>query len=136
MFYDLRSLSLGSRAAGLDALVERGYRTTQDLLETFYSPGQPLLTEVMRDSQDVLRTWVSRADLMRVWGIGAIYAALLQLSGVESLDQLIAAEPAEVSSNLSIVNDSIRLTMRSPSASRVRRWIEYAEQLPLYGLHR
>lgn len=133
MFYDLRSLSLGPTGGALAALIDLGYRTTEDLLEAYFSPlGRETLAEV-EIAEDVLRTLVSRADLMRVRGIGTVYATLLQLSGVESVDSLMAADPWSLSSTLSAFNDTIQISRRPPSAKRIDNWIAYSEQLPRYS---
>lgn len=73
--------------------------------------------------------WARRADIMRVRGIGAEYATILEAIGIISLTDLCRWEPVGLMAALVEANTAKRLVRRLPSGSMVGEWLVSATQL-------
>jgi predicted flap endonuclease-1-like 5' DNA nuclease len=71
-----------------------------------------------------------RADLIRIKGIGAIFADMLELLGVDRLGRLARQDPAELHRALLELNAAERFARRAPTPDEVRHWIAQARVLP------
>ena len=71
-----------------------------------------------------------RADLSRIKGIGAIFADMLELLGVDRVVRLARQDPAGLHRALLELNAAERFARRAPTPAEVRRWIEQARDLP------
>jgi predicted flap endonuclease-1-like 5' DNA nuclease len=71
-----------------------------------------------------------RADLTRIKGIGAIFADMLELLGVDRSVRLARQDPAELHRALVDLNAALRLARRAPTAEEVEHWIAQARSLP------
>jgi predicted flap endonuclease-1-like 5' DNA nuclease len=91
--------------------------------------GRRRLADSCAVSVGQLTTWMHQADLMRVSGIGSEFGQLLEVSGVESVEQLSARDPENVAHLLHRVNSERRLTRTAPSIKTVAKWIERARAM-------
>ena len=73
--------------------------------------------------------WVNHADLYRIDGVGSEYADLLEAAGVDSVVELAARNPANLTEQLAKVNDDKHLVRALPGESQVAGWIEQAKGL-------
>jgi len=73
---------------------------------------------------------VCRADLTRIKGIGAIFADMLEMLGVDRTGRLARQEPSELHQALSRFNATQRLARRAPTPEEVQDWIAQARILP------
>jgi predicted flap endonuclease-1-like 5' DNA nuclease len=73
---------------------------------------------------------VCRADLTRIKGIGAIFADMLEMLGVDRTARLARREPRELHRALSQFNATERLARRAPTPEEVQDWIAQARTLP------
>lgn len=73
--------------------------------------------------------WARRADIMRVRGIGAEYATLLEAVGIITLTDLCRWEPVDLMAALVEANTAKRFVRRLPSESMVDDWLVSAAQL-------
>jgi predicted flap endonuclease-1-like 5' DNA nuclease len=73
---------------------------------------------------------VRRADLARVKGIGAIFADMLELIGVDEVATLAQQDPAGLHRRLYELNATERLARRAPTPEEVQDWITQARALP------
>ena len=73
---------------------------------------------------------VRRADLARVKGVGAIFADMLELIGVDQVSTLAEQDPLALRSRLSELNAAERLARRAPTPEEVQQWITQARDLP------
>jgi predicted flap endonuclease-1-like 5' DNA nuclease len=73
---------------------------------------------------------VRRADLARIKGIGAIFADMLEMIGVDEVAALARQEPADLHSRLYHLNAVERLARRAPTPEEVQDWIAQARALP------
>jgi predicted flap endonuclease-1-like 5' DNA nuclease len=78
----------------------------------------------------VLLRLTCRADLARVKGIGAIFADMLELVGVDRVANLARHEPARLYGILQDLNAAERFARRAPTQEEVVDWIAQARSLP------
>lgn len=76
-----------------------------------------------------LQLWVHHADLLRVRGVGAEYAALLVEAGVDTLRDLRRRNPTALLAKIIGMNGSQKVVDRLPTESMVENWISAAGDL-------
>ncbi len=77
-----------------------------------------------------LATWVNVVDLFRVRGLNTEHALLLDGVGVHGVNDLAAANPANLTEELNKINQEAGLLAEAPSLAEVSHWIGQAQQLP------
>ena len=111
-------------------LIGAGVLTTGALLRRAATPaGRQHLAAQSGIAVSEIAEWVNRADLMRVPGIGADYAALLDAAGVGSLQDLAFRPPDRLYARLLELNASRKLVRRPPSLNAVEKWVAHARDL-------
>ncbi len=111
-------------------LLAAGVRNTDELLERCATDeGMRELASNSATSVMQLTAWKHQADLMRVSGIGSEFGQLLEVSGVESVEQLAKREPENVVHLLHRVNSERKLTRAVPSIKTVSKWITRAKEM-------
>jgi predicted flap endonuclease-1-like 5' DNA nuclease len=115
-----------------DRLRAAGIRTTEALLDAAKGPRERkrLAEEVGLDEKRIL-SWANAADRMRIKGIGADYASLLQAAGVDTVKELRYRSPAKLARRMAEVNAKRKLARVLPSDRAVERWIDQAKKLQL-----
>jgi len=78
----------------------------------------------------LLLEWVNHIDLMRIRGVGAEYADLLEAAGVDSPVELAQRSPARLAQLLAETNGHHPLVRRVPSEKVLAGWISEARTLP------
>jgi predicted flap endonuclease-1-like 5' DNA nuclease len=73
---------------------------------------------------------VRRADLARIKGVGAIFADMLEMIGVDQVAVLAGQDSGDLHSRLHELNTAERLARRSPTPDEVQQWIAQARALP------
>jgi predicted flap endonuclease-1-like 5' DNA nuclease len=120
----------GVEPAQAAALQAAGISTTQALLKKAGNPqGRESLAGMLHVSPTRVLDWVNRADLMRIRGVGAQYADLLEAAGVDSVKELAQRRPDNLYLKLTEVNERKRLVRRPPSEHELRVWIATAQRL-------
>ena len=76
-----------------------------------------------------LQVWVHHADLLRVRGVGAEYAALLVEAGVDTLRDLRRRNPTALLAKIIGMNGSQKVVDRLPTEAMVENWISAASEL-------
>lgn len=123
------------KIAGIGPVVARklataDIRTTDALLTACNGRRQRrLLSERTGLPERQLQRFVNMADLMRIRGIGADFAELLDASGVRTVRDLSRRRSVNLAAKMSTVNTARKLSRRAPSASMVARWIAQAREL-------
>ncbi len=114
------------------AKLERiGIRNSDDLMRRCASrAGRAVVAAETGIAEAVLLRWVHVADLMRISGIGAEYAELLEAVGVETMSELRRRCAPRLAEHMRAVNNDRKLTRAVPSPERVARWIDQAKTLP------
>ena len=111
-------------------LRKAGVRTSKALAECAATRrGRTDLAKKTGISPKDLQVWVHHADLLRVRGVGAEYAALLVEAGVDTLRDLRRRNPTALLAKIIGMNGSQRVVDRLPTESMVENWISAAGDL-------
>ena len=115
----------------LALLKQQGITTSDDLLKrgAAYEGRDALAVQTGIDELTLTRL-VGRADLERVNGIAWDSATLLQVAGIESVPELVIAEPETLLTRLAEANEAQQIVKRTPSAKQVQTWIAAARDIP------
>jgi predicted flap endonuclease-1-like 5' DNA nuclease len=123
----LRGISIEVR----QKLKRQGISYTHQLLREAGSPdGRRRLAERSRIDDPTLSRLVRRADLARVKGIGAIFADMLEMIGIDEVAALAEQDPLALRTRLYELNAAERLARRAPTPEEVQEWIGQARALP------
>jgi predicted flap endonuclease-1-like 5' DNA nuclease len=116
----------------VDRLRAARIRTTEALLDAAKGPRErkKLADQTGLDEKRILG-WANAADRMRIKGIGADYASLLQAAGVDTVKELRYRSPAKLARRMAEVNAKRKLARVLPSGRAVERWIDQAKKLQL-----
>ena len=123
----LRGISIDVR----QKFKRQGISYTHQLLREAGSPEQRRrLAERSRIDDPTLLRLVRRADLARVKGIGAIFADMLEMIGIDQVAALAEEDPLALRTRLYELNAAERLARRAPTPEEVQEWIGQARALP------
>ena len=123
----LRGISLEVR----QKLKRQGISYTHQLLrEAGGAEQRRRLAERSRIDEEALLRLVHRADLARVKGVGAIFADMLEMIGVDQVATLAEQDPLDLRAQLYQLNAAERLARRAPTPEEVQQWISQARALP------
>ena len=129
MTYPVSEIAAPDIAARLKAA---GIRTTERLLERAKGPKErKFLAEKTGLDEKRILSLANTADRMRIKGVGADYAGLLQAAGVDTVKELKYRNPAKLAKAMADANTKRKLARVLPSDDAVVRWIEQAKRLPL-----
>ena len=123
------------QVAGIDhrqatKLRKAGVRTSKSLIEQADTRrGRTHLSKETGLSPKDLQLWVHHADLLRVRGVGAEYAALLVEAGVDTLRDLRRRNPTALLAKIIGMNGSQKVVDRLPTEAMVESWIDGATDL-------
>jgi predicted flap endonuclease-1-like 5' DNA nuclease len=123
----LRGISLDVRRK----LKRQGISYTHQLLrEGGGTEQRRRLAERSQIDETALLRLVRRADLARVKGVGAIFADMLEMIGVDQVTMLAEQDPSNLRARLYQLNAVERLARRAPTEEEVQQWISQARALP------
>ena len=80
-------------------------------------------------SEKLVLTWVNRADLARVKGVGGQYGELLEAAGVDTVPELATRNAANLRTKMADVNAKKKLVRQLPAEKQVASWIAQAKKL-------
>ncbi len=110
-----------------------GIATIQELLDKYSKANgsRGVLASKLEIDEDVVRQWVSMADLMRIPGIGSQYSELLEASSVHSVPELAEQDALNLTETMLLINKAQHITVLTlPGTSEVSSWITIAKSLP------
>jgi predicted flap endonuclease-1-like 5' DNA nuclease len=81
-------------------------------------------------SENLVLKFVNHADLMRIKGIGAEYADLLEASGVDTVPELSKRRPDNLFAKMVEVNTEKKLVRKLPTERMIEGWVAQARELP------
>ena len=107
-----------------------GIETTEQLLERGTTRGaRKKLAEETGLSEREIQSWVHRADLLRIKGMGEEYSHLLQAAGIDTMKELSGLLPSSLFSKLVMLNREENYVRRMPSETMVANWVSLAKEL-------
>lgn len=113
-----------------EKLEKAGVLTTETLLEKGAAQaGRTALAASTEIEEKRIMTFVSRADFMRIKGVGRQFSELLQNVDIHTVDQLAAASADDVNAAMTKVNDVKKLTKVVPSVKQIQGFIDVAKGL-------
>lgn len=113
-----------------EKLEKEGILTTEALLEKGAAQaGRTALAASTEIEEKRIMTFVSRADFMRIKGVGRQFSELLQNVDIHTVDQLAAASADDVNAAMTKVNDVKKLTKVVPSVKQIQGFIDVAKGL-------
>jgi predicted RecB family nuclease len=74
---------------------------------------------------------VKLSDLVRVSGVGPVFARLLYEAGVDTIETLAQSTPEHLLERVCAVNEASQLTKVMPTLKDMRYCIELAQDLPV-----
>ena len=111
-------------------LASVGVLTTGTLLrEGSTRKGRKELADRAGISDNLILTWVNKADLFRINGIGEEFSDLLEQSGVDTVPELAQRKPDNLLKKMQEVNEEKNLVRRLPAQSAVESWVAQAKSL-------
>lgn len=112
-------------------LRDAGVNTTDKLLAaTLTKKQRKSLAEQTEISEKLILKFANMADLFRITGVGQEFAELLEAAGVDTVPELAQRNAANLTSKMEEVNETKKLTRRTPSLAEVEKWVEEAKSLP------
>jgi predicted molibdopterin-dependent oxidoreductase YjgC len=122
---------VGVGETGRTALNAAGIAWVADLLRVAGpADGRKALAEQTGIDAKQLLEWVNRADLMRIPGVNAQFADLLETAGVDTVKELATRVPENLHGALVRVNAEKSLVAAAPAAAEVDAWVADAKRLP------
>jgi len=88
------------------------------------------LAESTGISEKLILKFANMADLFRINGIGEEFSELLEVAGVDTVPELATRNAENLTLKMEKVNETKKLTRRTPSLKEVEKWIEEAKSLP------
>jgi predicted flap endonuclease-1-like 5' DNA nuclease len=123
----LRGISVQVR----NKLKRHGITYTHQLLEAAGRHERRRLLAARSGVEDaVLLRLTCRADLARIKGVGAIFADMLDLIGVDRVSSLAGHDPRRLYEILQELNATERFARRAPTQDEVADWVAQARALP------
>ncbi len=111
-------------------LRKSGVRTTDSLLKVAATrTGRRRLAKQTGLPESDILSWVNRADLLRITGVGSEYADLLEVAGVDTIRELRRRNSERLLEVVTELNLRKRLVRRLPTESMVAGWVDEAKTL-------
>lgn len=108
-----------------------GIKDSDGLLASTCTPKQRKdLAEKSGLTDKQILKFANMVDLFRINGVGAEYAELLEVAGVDTVPALARRNAANLAASMAEVNEQKKLTRRVPSETEVAKWIAQAKDLP------
>jgi predicted flap endonuclease-1-like 5' DNA nuclease len=107
-----------------------GVKTVGDLLRAGSTrTGRHRLAGKVEVAPATLLKWVSRADFLRIKGIGTQYSGLLESAGVDTVADLSMRDADTLYMKLRRINTEKNMVRRTPTVKMVRSWVRSARNL-------
>jgi hypothetical protein len=132
---DLQELQ-GMTSQFIDKLKDNGVMSIEDLIEQAgNSSERKSLAQNSGISRSRILRWVNMADLMRIPGVSANAADLLEKAGVDSVVELGVRSPERLLAKLENTNKSEKIMESVPELDIIQKWVERAKELPRKVTH-
>ncbi|MFN2136448.1 MAG: DUF4332 domain-containing protein [Candidatus Promineifilaceae bacterium] len=122
---------IGVDEAEMALLRESGADKASSLLAMAATPaGRSELADETGIADETILLGVKKMDLMRIEGVGPVYAELLLASGVETVPDLARRNPANLTAKMAEVNEKAHIAEALPSEEQAASWVAAANDLP------
>lgn len=131
MVEDLTTHVVGMTIEHKFCLAAAGITTPDELVERAATRRgrEELARELDVDTAEILE-WMNRVDLMRIDGVDAYYADLLEEAGVDTVVELAQRNQENLHESLSeLVKKMPFIVDEEPSLEQVKSWIQQAKTL-------
>ena len=109
-------------------LSEIDIKTATDLIERCSTKErQKEVANLLRVENHIIANWIVVAELMNVPGVKATDSALLNKTGVNSIEELANKTPQILSNQMAQANQVDKLTQETPAPEVVANWISAAK---------
>lgn len=113
-----------------EKLEKAGVTNTDQLLEKGATDaGREALAAATEIAKKRLMSFVSRADFMRIKGVGRQFSELLQNVNIHTVGQLAGADAEAINKAMTEVNEQKNLTKAVPSVKQIQGFIDLAKGL-------
>ena len=133
---DVEGLDAVAEVTGVTAeeaarLSDAGVEKVSSFLEIGATPqGRAELAAATGIDEETILNGVKKMDLMRIDGVGVIYADLLHSAGVETVPDLARRNPENLAAKMAEANESAQMVAELPSSEMVADWVAQAKELP------
>ena len=111
-------------------LQAEGIETVEQLLDRCAAPaGRKELAEKTGISEKLILRWTNHADLFRINGIGPQFAELLEVAGVDTVNELRHRVAANLAAKVAEIYEERHLCGRVPVESEIQRMIDQAKEM-------
>lgn len=108
-----------------------GVTSQEKLLEMGATPkGRKEIAEKSEIPDTLILKWINHCDLMRIKGVGAEYAELLEAAGIDTVPELAQRKAENLHPKMLEVNEAKKLVRQTPTLKQVTDWVEQAKALP------
>ena len=114
-----------------ERLAEARIESTQALLKRGATKqGRKEIAKLAGVNDRLILSWVHKADLFRIRGIGEEYSDLLEASGVDTVLELAQRNAKHLHAKMISMNQQRHLVRRPPALTQVENWVRQAKKLP------
>ncbi len=114
-----------------EKLAEARIGSTHSLLkEGATRKGRNTIAKLTGVNRKLVLSWVNKADLFRIRGIGGEYSDLLEAAGVDTVVELATRKAVNLHEKMASLNALSKIVRRCPTLKQVRDWIRQAKKLP------
>lgn len=125
------SVLVASSEEAIDALEERGIRTTKQLLPQVATPAQRRgLAEECKVPQKAIDELAYFSDLSRITDIKGKRGRFLLAAGIRTMSDLRTWDPKQLLEHLSKLAKTTAAGIRPPTLAETRYWVRQASDLP------
>jgi hypothetical protein len=120
----------GLNSGNISKMKSAGITTSIALLEQGSThEGRFALAKVTNIPEELIFEWVNRIDFSRINGITRQFNDLLEVIGIDTIEELAARIPSNLAKNLAEVNTGNKIAERSPTLAEVEDWINQAKKI-------
>jgi len=130
--YDLQAIE-GINHEQVKALKDLGIHTTDNLVNKL-SKDSHEVTKVARTlnvKPEEVSSWVSMSDIIKLPGIDAKTAKLMQTVGISSLSELSVTNPLSLYNEMVVFNNKSNILSTEPSLDKIKSWTNIAKHIKL-----
>jgi predicted flap endonuclease-1-like 5' DNA nuclease len=105
---------------------KRGIQNSCDLADKYLTDDTAThkASKKLRIDFDIIRSWASMADLMKIDGVSGVDAEIMQAVGINSREELVKIDIDETYQKMSKLDEKNHNITDIPSLSNLRNWIE------------